>query len=269
MATSDEVMQIRTRAVERAHSSIGNVTAPTSDLVIGIDFGTTFTGVAYAHSLAGNTRDISRTQAELSVIADKVMVIKSWPMTNMQISEKTPTVLAYENGELDAWGGRVRLGHQTTVQYFKLGLQEGTGNHYRRPGADDIDRISLLGGFLNDPDWRHSDLPNKRAVDYAGDYLRAVREYVLNTVLPRQLGTEILRNENISYALTVPAIWTDNAKDLTKRAAGLAGIPMENLVIITEPEAAALYCATSFRDVQLKEGDRFLICDAGGGTVVN
>src|SRR5579864_3174404 len=39
-------------------------------------------------------------------------------------------------------------------------------------------------------------------------------------------------------------------------------------MLITEPEAAALYCATLCRQVDLKVGNRFLICDAGGGTVV-
>ena len=40
-------------------------------------------------------------------------------------------------------------------------------------------------------------------------------------------------------------------------------------MLITEPEAAALYCATLCKEVDLKIGNRFLICDAGGGTVVH
>jgi hypothetical protein len=40
------------------------------------------------------------------------------------------------------------------------------------------------------------------------------------------------------------------------------------LMLITEPEAAALACATLCDEVDLREGDRFLVCDAGGGTVV-
>ena len=68
--------------------------------------------------------------------------------------------------------------------------------------------------------------------------------------------------------VTVPAIWTDKAKDLTRKAALAAGIPDNRLKLITEPEAAALYCATICVEVGLKVGDRFLVCDAGGGTVV-
>jgi hypothetical protein len=38
--------------------------------------------------------------------------------------------------------------------------------------------------------------------------------------------------------------------------------------MVTEPEAAALYCATICEELELEAGDRFVVCDAGGGTVV-
>lgn len=44
--------------------------------------------------------------------------------------------------------------------------------------------------------------------------------------------------------------------------------PLDRLVLISEPEAAALYCEETMSDrVQFKQGDRILVCDAGGGTV--
>lgn len=236
-----------------------------SELVIGIDFGTTYTGVAYAHSLTGNAdpRDISHSQAQLDAIAEKVVLIRTWPMANMQNAEKTPTVLAYDDGAVTAWGGNVQSSHPTKIEFFKLGLQQGASEHYRSTNS-----ASLLGGFLSDHEWRHPDLPTKTAVDYAADFLREIRQHVLDNVLPRQLGQEFLKNERISYAITVPAIWSYKARHLTKVAAERAGIPEDMLVIITEPEAAALYCATTSRTIKLKSGDCFLICDAGGGTVV-
>lgn len=39
-------------------------------------------------------------------------------------------------------------------------------------------------------------------------------------------------------------------------------------MFITEPEAAALYRATLCNETCLRERDRFLVCDASGGTVV-
>lgn len=250
-----------------AAQSTSTINSPHSDLVIGIDFGTTFTGVAYAHSLTGalDARDLSRSQVELDTIVEKVILIKTWPMANMQNAEKTPTVLAYENGEVIAWGGKVKSTHATKIEHFKLGLQEGAGKHYRRR---DDNSCSLLGGFLDNHDWYHPDLHGKSAVDFAADYLREVRNYVCHQTLPRQLGKEFLQHEHISYAITVPAIWSYKARDLTKQAAERAGIPSDAIEIIAEPEAAALYCASTCAEGNLKEGDCFLICDAGGGTVV-
>ena len=87
-------------------------------------------------------------------------------------------------------------------------------------------------------------------------------------MLPNRFGERFLQNQKLSYVLTVPAIWSDKAKELTRQAALTAGIKRENLTLITEPEAAALYCATLCNEVDLQPGDRFMICDAGGGTVV-
>ena len=58
-----------------------------------------------------------------------------------------------------------------------------------------------------------------------------------------------------------------------RQAAILAGLvapsdPSDRLVLISEPEAAALYCEETMADqVQLKDDDRIMVCDAGGGTV--
>jgi molecular chaperone DnaK (HSP70) len=43
--------------------------------------------------------------------------------------------------------------------------------------------------------------------------------------------------------------------------------PPDRLMITSEPEAGALYCEKSCRESNLMEGDRFMICDAGGGTI--
>lgn len=58
-----------------------------------------------------------------------------------------------------------------------------------------------------------------------------------------------------------------------RQAAVLAGLisrhdPSDRLLLISEPEAAAIYCRESLADqVQIKPGDRLMVCDAGGGTV--
>jgi molecular chaperone DnaK (HSP70) len=236
-----------------------------SDLVISIDFGTTFTGVAYSIVSGLSSRTTRLSQTEIEVIMDKLVVIKNWPSVAAQSSDKTPTALAYENGQVVAWGGKVKSTHQIQVRHFKLGLQDDIAKHY---GPANPSASSLLGGFLRNSNWRHDKLPNKSAWDFTVDYLTAIGNHVFTQVLPAHFGKNFLDNQKVSYVLTVPAIWSDKAKDLTRRAAVKSGIPESKLILVPEPEAAGLYCATMCNDLDIKQGDRFLICDAGGGTVV-
>lgn len=67
-------------------------------------------------------------------------------------------------------------------------------------------------------------------------------------------------------------MWSDRAKTVMREAAIRAGIilrtdPAERLSLISEPEAAALYCEKKSEQFNLAHGQRFMICDAGGGTV--
>jgi serine/threonine protein kinase len=235
----------------------GSVFESTSTLVIGIDFGTTFTGVAYYNSRASDSKDLKK-------IVENINIVKTWPSLTGANTEKIPTVIAYEGGKPAAWGGTVRFNHKTQVQYFKLGLHERAGAHYST-----VTRKSAMSGFLRNAHWKHPDLPqNKEAVDYAADYLTQVRKHIMDTFLPNQFGDVFLRSQQISYIITIPAIWSEKAKYLISQAVSRAGILEENLQLIIESEAAALYCATICIEADLYYDDRFMICDVGGMTAV-
>ncbi|KAH7261553.1 putative hsp70 protein [Fusarium tricinctum] len=66
------------------------------------------------------------------------------------------------------------------------------------------------------------------------------------------------------FVMSVPAVWSDAAKNATLMAAKMAGLHPVSL--IKEPEAAALYTLQSL-NFSLEESNVFVICDAGGGTV--
>jgi molecular chaperone DnaK (HSP70) len=233
-----------------------------STFVIGIDFGTTYSGAAYCPF--NSSAHTGGSLAEMRNIANNISVVKMWPNQTNFFTEKTPTVLAY-NQDPPTWGWSVKANDDSRIAFFKLGLEEDLARHY---SARSRDSDTVLGGYLADPNWVHPKLPHMRAVDYAIDYLSRLNHHLLTQVFVNRFGSNFLQNQQLSYVITVPAIWSDKAKELTRKAAINAGIKSEALTLITEPEAAALYCATLCNEVDLGPGDRFLICDAGGGTVV-
>jgi len=222
-----------------------------SKFVVAIDFGTTYTGVAFAYfpgsaSLAGDSSN-ART------FADKIRVLKIWPKASAKgAQEKTPSIISYDPPR---WGVKVQSQHKLKVSRFKLGLEpERVREVYGLQGGDLA--IGLVPAL------------NKTAVDVTADYLTHLNRYVESEAFPNEFGKEFLTAQRRQYVITVPAIWSDRAKDLTRQAASRAGIPSDKLLLVSEPEAAALYCATAGEEVDLDDGDNFLVCDAGGGTVV-
>lgn len=112
--------------------------------------------------------------------------------------------------------------------------------------------------------------PGKSEIDVAADYLFKLRQAMRNQ-LQKSLGEVFNREErNIKYFLTVPAIWNDAGKAATRAAAIQAGFLRDEndnrLTLITEPEAAAMFCAKAGL-LNLKVHDAILIVDCGGGTV--
>lgn len=109
---------------------------------------------------------------------------------------------------------------------------------------------------------------SKTAVQVVADYLRALHQHTL-----QEITRGFAKNyhpDTFRYCLTVPALWSDKAKHTMRQAAVLAGLvrpsdPSDRLVLISEPEAAALYCEQTM-DAALQPGDRTMVCDAGGGT---
>ncbi|XP_061190496.1 heat shock 70 kDa protein 12B-like [Saccostrea echinata] len=80
---------------------------------------------------------------------------------------------------------------------------------------------------------------------------------------------------DILWVLTVPAIWSDEAKQFMREAAIQAGIQDDHLVLALEPESAALLCkqlalTKAAEDINVRmfdPGNKFMVVDCGGGTV--
>ncbi|CAD0100746.1 unnamed protein product, partial [Aureobasidium mustum] len=208
--------------------------------------GTTFSGVAFAFA--------TNTEAKEDIIVE-------WPGAGTQTKQKIPTVLYYDqHQQVVGWGADIADALAPTgypkpgvqkVEWFKLQLMM-SGNTY-------IDPINL-------PPLP----PGKSEIDVAADYLFKLRQAMRN-YLQKTLGEVFTREErNIRYFLTVPAIWNDAGKAATRAAAIQAGFLRDEndnrLTLVTEPEAAAMFCSKTGL-LSLKVQDAVLIVDCGGGTV--
>ncbi|CAD6584316.1 MAG: hypothetical protein ASARMPREDX12_001622 [Alectoria sarmentosa] len=99
------------------------------------------------------------------------------------------------------------------------------------------------------------------------DYLTALREHT-ERYLKDKLSSAALWSMAIDYIITTPAVWSDAAQAKTRACAEAAGMgKSESLNIVSEPEAAAIYAFRVTHPNDLKIGDTFVLCDAGGGTV--
>ncbi|KAI9006600.1 hypothetical protein CLU79DRAFT_779899 [Phycomyces nitens] len=206
--------------------------------IIGIDFGTTFSGCSYVYS-----RDS----------ANDVDEIKEWPKQGSAIYPKVPTVLLYEKDtkKMLAWG-------YNAIHQSKL------------PNNDAI-LVKRFKLFLDSTIHNPTKLPNGLTpFEVISDYLSEFHKYILQ-VLKRSLG-KVYDPSKFRYCLTIPAMWSDQAKSTMREAAIKANIIKrsdhpDRLILTSEPEAAAIYCEKKSNQFKLTDGQRFMICDAGGGTV--
>ena len=95
------------------------------------------------------------------------------------------------------------------------------------------------------------------------DYLSQIHRHTMET-LTKRYGETFMSMTKVQFVLTVPAVWSDSAKDATLKAAEKAGMGKKgDLKLISEPEAAAVYTLKAIQPNHLKVGDNFVVCDAG------
>ena len=128
--------------------------------------------------------------------------------------------------------------------------KDGSGLARRYPA---LTPTQASGGFFKSPKELSTDYLTK---------LREHAEYMLSQTLTAVAFKRTLRE----YIITVPAVWSDRARDLTASCAIQAGMGnRDTLHITSEPEAAAMYAFKMKSTGGLAARDTFVLCDAGGG----
>jgi molecular chaperone DnaK (HSP70) len=104
---------------------------------------------------------------------------------------------------------------------------------------------------------------DKTVMEAVSDYLAQIYKHTIET-LTRRYGETFMALTKVQFVLTVPAVWSDSAKDATLKAAEKAGMGKRHeLQLISEPEAAAVYTLKAIQPNHLQIGDNFVVCDAG------
>ncbi|KAJ7134261.1 kinase-like domain-containing protein [Mycena epipterygia] len=199
-------------------------------LVIAIDFGTTFSGVAYGSS---------RLTSE-KLDSSFILFLQHKQLKISQI----PTCLLYdEYGHVVTWGFEAKHAivhpEMTRYEWFKLFLDPRALQDESAPDP----RLPLLR-------------PGKTATDLITDFLRCLWEYARE-----QIRLDI--GATVADFNTAHVFMTDSSREHTKGDIAWG----DRLKIITEPEAAAVHCAHLTDLYKLLPLQKFLVCDAGGGTV--
>jgi molecular chaperone DnaK (HSP70) len=155
-------------------------------------------------------------------------------------------------GSIYKWGYQIKE-LEERHEWFKLDLDPTQSRA----------QSSLASKYPSD-----SALPPSYDVSYEKliiDFLTALRqnaEYVLSQKLP----SVVLRTTPREWIITIPAMWSDSAKAKARACAERAGMGSGNkLHGISEPEAAAVYALHAMDPHNIKVGDTFVVCDAGGG----
>ncbi|RMY72945.1 hypothetical protein D0863_04178 [Hortaea werneckii] len=201
----------------------------TPDVVIGIDFGMTCTGVAWSAAPEWNDPK----------------TLQHWPgIAYHEIRNKVDTAVAYDarNSRLRNWGFACDDENPALEvnRFFKLNLDPGyIDNHTHAP--------------------THSEVKQ-----WYCDYLQSLYSYLMRhfrETMPR------FESKNVEFVFSVPTTWKDPRMIAEiQRMVKVAGYGKEEnhraSISLTEAEAAAVYASKQ----QMQKGDVFLVCDAGGGT---
>ncbi|KAF9175865.1 hypothetical protein BGX20_009985 [Mortierella sp. AD010] len=203
-------------------------------IVVGIDFGNTFTAVSYAHQNDGEMIDVVK-----------------WPK-HLNSYSKVPSVSLYKTNEgksLVEWGSSALASYKRSktdrvlIRDYKLQLF-------------DLDARGRLEHGLH-------------LTDVFIQYIRSVHLHLMEEVNKSQVLSAT--SVPIHYCITIPQSWTLPTRELILRCYVEAGVilqtPAPNMTVITEAEAAATYCREHCAEFEsLKDSDVFMICDAGGLT---
>ncbi|XP_053399788.1 heat shock 70 kDa protein 12B-like [Mercenaria mercenaria] len=221
-------------------------------LVAAIDFGTTYSGYAF--------------QVRADFESDPLK-IKAHTWSSSTVSQKTPTCILFDKDQRFH-----SFGYDAEQKYNELAAAGETWNWYF------FKRFKMLL-YKDEALTRETVLKDDKGLDMPAmtvftASIKFLKDHMIKACEAANTG---VRPEEIHWVITVPAIWTDSAKQFMREAAINAEIHTDKISLSLEPEAASLFCRylpvervdgvnqTAIRSFSI--GDKYMILDCGGGTV--
>ncbi|OWF35257.1 heat shock 70 kDa protein 12A-like isoform X2 [Mizuhopecten yessoensis] len=227
-------------------------------IVAAIDFGTTYSGYAYTF----------RNEYEKSAGAREIFINRWTRNSGANMSAKAPTTALFDTAM-----NFHSFGYEAEEKYAELiqQKQHQDWHCFRRFKMKLHDRMTLK---------RKLKIADESGRKFSAKkvYTESIR-YLRKKVLTSIKATNQKKDKDaIHWVLTIPAIWTEPAKQFMREVAIEAGIPTSDLRIALEPEAAAVYCRSLPAGTLVGSRDRgvtdafqpggcYMIVDMGGGTV--
>ncbi|NXE20624.1 HS12B protein, partial [Ardeotis kori] len=191
--------------------------------VVAIDFGTSYSG--YCFSLASGTNQIRQVY---------------WGTEHGLKTPKTPTCILFNQKQEFR-----KFGYDAVMKYKSLPSREADNwyffQNFKMKLYNTVGGTKVTSGM-----WLEASngkmLP---ALMVFSESLRYLKEHALNTIQEASFQT-VCDEEEITWVITVPAIWSTAARQFMRLAAKEAGLISdmisEKLIIALEPEAASLWC---------------------------
>ncbi|XP_031438671.1 heat shock 70 kDa protein 12A-like [Clupea harengus] len=220
--------------------------------LVAIDFGTAYSG--YCFCMRSNPSHIRTPH---------------WGKNESFDTLKTPTCILFDED-----GALLHFGYDALMKYKRGGQNKKRffNNFKMELYNKNIDRnmmISDCGGR------------SLAAMKVFSESLRYLKDHALNMISNHTNGRTFSASD-VSWVLTVPAIWNPAAKQFMREAAIQVSLVTETdsskLIIALEPEAASVWCKQLPSDGFISEGldnnileqntgTQYIVVDCGGGTV--
>lgn len=253
--------------------------------IVGLDFGTTMTSISYYRFKSG--------RRPAKVPPGKIKDITDWPSAGRdQQRGEVPSESLYLEGSY-YWGYEAR---QKLEQFNYSGGESGLASRLIR-----FTKLLLTDAELSEDDETDDQLREVRETlshlgitvhdavrDYLVEVFRCAKKYLIDEV-------NFTESSEVELSLSVPAGWSIEAswslQQIVREAATETAFgQVSSFFIINEPEAASAFaldltvggtnvsvCDISFASVttsrlifpNIQRRETFMVCDAGGGTVVS